>query len=248
MARQSPPGTDVKRLMKSGYPEETARGIVAVVDAIGLQTSRLGFSAGRVNRLIKAAETMHADDDKTADDLLRAAVVLLHASLEDYLRAVAAAYLRFAPATVINDVPLLGVSRDRPEKFLLGALVEHQNLGVGELIALSVERHLERSTFSSSREIAALLGHLDVQLDNVRPFFGSLDALAARRHLIVHRCDFRGNSPSPHEFDLLPIEPAEVSQWAETVSNFGRLVTRQLAIKHLKRYVPTLETESAASE
>jgi hypothetical protein len=65
-----------------------------------------------------AAKSIHATD------LLRAAVVFLHASLEEVLRALSVATLSHTDAAVINEIPLTGVSRSgRPEKFFLGELV-----------------------------------------------------------------------------------------------------------------------------
>jgi hypothetical protein len=47
-------------------------------------------------------------------DLLRAAVVFLHATLEDFLRYVASPYLPQGSEDSLNDIPLVGI-RDRPE-------------------------------------------------------------------------------------------------------------------------------------
>src|SRR5258706_3639980 len=60
-------------------------------------------------------------------DVLRSAVVLIHASLEDFLRSLERAYLPKAGSTVLKEIPLKGVGRSgRAEKFSLGDLVEHR--------------------------------------------------------------------------------------------------------------------------
>ncbi len=234
MANSNP---EIEQLIESGFAPAVARDIVGIIDALAAQASRLGYASGRIGRMSEAAEKLRPTDKIIADDMLRAAVVLLHASLEDFLRTVAAAYLRFAPASVINDVPLVGVGRERPEKFFLGALVEHQHLTVAELIDSSIHAHLERKSFSNSKEIAALLTNLDFKLDDVRHLFAVLDQLSERRHLIVHRCDFKSTTAKTMDLELSQIESSEVSNWANAVNEFGRVVTRKLTLKHLKRHV-----------
>jgi hypothetical protein len=84
-------------------------------------------------------------------DLLRAAVVLLHATVEEFLRYVGTLYLPHSPEEVLNSVSILG-SEDplRPEKFYLGRLVRHRGKTVEQLIEQSVAAHLERMTFSNT--------------------------------------------------------------------------------------------------
>jgi hypothetical protein len=63
-----------------------------IVNAIAVQSSRMGFNSARVERLVSLHNQLaEADSAKDVSDILRSAVVLLHASLEDYLRTVAAA-------------------------------------------------------------------------------------------------------------------------------------------------------------
>lgn len=73
---------EVEGLIGKGLAPETAREIVSVVDGIVLQASRLGYNTGRVNRLIDVADTIRHSSDAMSDEILRAAVVLLHATLE----------------------------------------------------------------------------------------------------------------------------------------------------------------------
>jgi hypothetical protein len=85
----------------------------------------------RVVELIVVAKAgLHSNnlsDKVTAEDILRAAVVLLHAHLEDFLRTVASALLPAGDESCLNAIPLAGVT-GRPEKFFLGKLVHHRTL------------------------------------------------------------------------------------------------------------------------
>src|SRR5688572_17484721 len=70
-------------------------------------------------------------------DILRAAVVLLHASLEDVLRSVAYWKLPFACADVLNAIPLKGYG-PHPKKFSLGDLADFRGMMVDEVFTQSV--------------------------------------------------------------------------------------------------------------
>jgi hypothetical protein len=97
-------------------------------------------------------------DGLLAMDIIRAAVVFLHASLEEFLRAVGRELLPTGRREALDWVPLLGESPvGDAKKFFLGSLRTHERKTVARLLRESVEAHLARRTFNSSSEINAFL-------------------------------------------------------------------------------------------
>jgi len=95
-----------------------------------------------------------------ATDMLRSALVLLHASLEDVLRSVAAWKFPASGEAVLNDVPLVGLGEGgRPEKFHLGKLVPHRAKSVQALIDESVKAAINRMSFNNTTDIASILAY-----------------------------------------------------------------------------------------
>lgn len=164
-------------------------------------------------------------------DVLRSAVVLIHASLEDFLRSLARAYLPAARHDVISAIPLKGVGRSgRAEKFTLGELAQHRGKTVDELIHESVEAHLERSNYNNSSEIVTLLESLDLEIEPCRRFFSELDKMMARRHQIVHRADCTAETGrGRHQAQSLSVSAIE--QWINVVSNFHGAVLYQIQLR-----------------
>jgi len=211
-------------------PEEEAN-LNRVLDGIETQMSRMGYNSARVDRLIAIYKATAPADGRDASDILRAAVVLLHASLEDYLRSVAAAYLPLAAPEVLNEVPLTGQGRERPEKFLLGALVPFRGQTVDQIIERSVSTHLERTTYNNCREIARLVENVGVDVARVQKFFPDLDALMQRRHQIVHRADLL--DASTKEIRIQPISPEDVEKWGKSATEFAHTLTQVISANEI---------------
>ncbi|MCH5378113.1 MAG: hypothetical protein JJ992_29510, partial [Planctomycetes bacterium] len=67
-----------------------------------------------------------------ASDVLRSAVVLLHATLEDLLRTVASAHLPRADNEFIRKMPLAG--KPRSGKYTIGDLVQHRGKTIDDVL------------------------------------------------------------------------------------------------------------------
>jgi hypothetical protein len=199
-----------------------------VLAHINNRVERYFENAERVASLIQLYEGLGATPAKLdKEDVLRAAVVFLHASLEDFLRSLAASYLPLADESALNGVPLASAkSSGRPEKFLLGRLAEHRGKMVDDVLRESVEQHLERSNYNSTEEIASLLVALGYDIAPIRPLFASVDAMMDRRHQIVHRAD-RTASSTGEAGPTAALTPAEVRDWSEATSRLvGRTLTQ----------------------
>jgi len=242
--------SDVEKLVDSGIPLSKAKEYVQIVDSIAIQAGRLAFNAHRGQRLIEASEKVRGADARAADDILRAIVVLMHASLEDFLRSVSAVHLRYASPDILNDVPLLHVEKERPEKFFLGALVEYRDMSVSDLIDRSVEKYLERTTYNSTRDIAGVLRAVGIPSDRYAPLFPELDKMISRRHYIVHRADLAKNASE--DTNLNVISPKEVRMWVDTVQQFGRDVTNEVSahriIELINQDAPRFSSDIALSD
>lgn len=164
-------------------------------------------------------------------DVLRSAVVLIHAALEDFLRSLAREYLPQARPEVISSIPLKGAGRaGRAERFSLGQLDEHRGKTVDELIAECVDAYLERSNYNNTSEIASLLESLDIDVEPCRQFFADLDRMMLRRHQIVHRADCTAESGrGRHHARSLSMNTVE--KWINTVFNFHGAVLFQLQLR-----------------
>lgn len=168
------------------------RGRVAreIAKIIERHYDRFGKNSARVKVLIGSATMMTNADPKLrphAEDLLRAATVFLHATVEELLRGLAQAHLPSSSESTLDEIPLAG-SKDtlRAAKFQLGALAKHRGKSVDDLIAESVQAHITRRTFSNIPEIMALLDQLDFKNPNLgNDLIHKIGALIARRHEIV---------------------------------------------------------------
>lgn len=167
--------------------------------------------------------------DIQKSDVLRAGVVLTHATLEDFLRTIAGWKLPDAEASDLNSIPLAGCDpRNRATKFQLGDLADHRGKTVDELIAESVANTLEYSNYNNSTEVASLLRSVGVDPTVVEDLFTDLDALMIRRHNIVHRADENDKKGSGHHW-AKPINTGTVEAWVGTVDEITDRIADSLS-------------------
>jgi hypothetical protein len=152
-----------------------------------------------------------------SSDVLRAAVVLLHAAIEDVLRSLERRTLPHSSAEILNDVPLIGLQR--PTKFFLGDLVAHKGKTIQTLLDESVENHLLRSTYNNAEELASVLRRLGADPVRFRTHFEPLEGMMKRRHQIVHRAD-RDESPGSGHHVALSLSRTKVLEWVDSAEAF----------------------------
>src|SRR5690606_30004823 len=119
-------------------------------------------------------------------DVLRAATVLLRASLEDVLRSLAYWKLPAADPAVLQEIPLVG---GPAVKFTLGSLAAHRGRSIDDVIKASTDASLERSNYNNPAEVVSILRSIGVNADPLQPLLPILDVTMKRRHRIVHRAD-----------------------------------------------------------
>jgi hypothetical protein len=154
---------------------------------------------------------------------LRAAVVFLHATLEDFLRYIGSRDIPSSSEDVLNKISLIG-SPDRSEKFSLGQLAKYRDKTVDQLITESVEAHLDKRSFSNTNEISHHLGSTGVPSSVVEKWYPSLGELIARRHEIVHKADLKPTANQQTEREPEPIGASKVKEWYQTVFEFVNAV------------------------
>lgn len=159
-------------------------------------------------------------------DVLRAAVVLLHASLEDVLRSLAYWKLPTAAPSFLENVPLVGGAAI---KFNLGTLAVHRGKSVDALIKESTDASLERSNYNNPREVLSLLQSLGLDTAPLAAFMPTLDQAMKRRHQIVHRADANPD-PQPgrgnHRFGSITSRTLDV--WTANTEQFVAAVLVQV--------------------
>ncbi|HWX55550.1 MAG TPA: hypothetical protein VN176_13245 [Verrucomicrobiae bacterium] len=183
-----------------------------------------------LNRGMKLVQASEEADGETASEILRAVVVLNHAYFEDFMRALALAFLPTADEKALDNVPLAGVEHTgRAEKFFLGKLARHRGKTINDVISESVSAHMERSTFNSVSEIMSFLRSIGLKLPdgtdtspNSLPelpvtdkILSMLDGMMQRRHEIVHRADRAKTGEG-----LQPIRPVDVLGWLVATMTF----------------------------
>jgi hypothetical protein len=151
-------------------------------------------------------------------DLLRAAVVLLHAAMEDVLRS--ALEWRWPETTIrelLDDVPMLGHNRGR--RIGLSDLMQHRDSTVDDLIRASVAAHLERASFNNVGDVKRAVRRIGLDPAIVTPYEDALASSIARRHSIVHRADRQDAAGSGHSATA-SLPRRDVVRWIDVVEAF----------------------------
>lgn len=163
-----------------------------------------------------------------ATDILRSAVVLLHAALEDMLRSVGIWKLPSLGETALNDVALVGLGETgRAEKFLLGKLAAHRAKTVQVLIDESVVAAMNRISFNNTTDIAVHLERVGLEPQVFQGHFPTLASMIERRHHIVHQAD-RNDQPGHGQFRARSLGIQTVNAWAAATTGFVTEVLQQV--------------------
>ena len=159
-------------------------------------------------------------------DILRASVVFLHATLEEFIRGILEWRLPEQGDGVLNSVPLVGTG-DRPERFLLGKLAAHKSKTVAEVIKESVKASLTRSNYNSTTEIVSALESVGIAKGPYEAYLPKLNAMIERRHQVVHRADRNPQHGRGHH-EAVSIGLHDINEWIEAIQSFFDEVHGQL--------------------
>lgn len=191
---------------------------------------RLNLNIERVKNLIDIYEMHLAGEGQgrrshKKTDVLRAATVLLHATVEDLLRGLAYWKLPSAPANVLEQLPLIGMAPTL--KFSLGTLTNHRGKTVDQVIEASVGAYLERSNYNNTGEVASFLDQIGINIAAVNHTFPLLEELMRRRHQIVHRAD-QDDTGGQGNHRVRSIGTATVIGWVANVEAFSVALLAQV--------------------
>lgn len=175
----------------------------------------------RVRNLVTIYESLTRDEKnhgKFNADLLRAAVVLLHATLEDFLRVLIGWKL---PDASPEQIKKTGLS------VTLDQLAGSRESTVRDFLSHSMENILSRSTYNSKDDVKKALKFIGLHTNNLK--ISDLETAMNRRHKIVHRSD-RGGEAELGKVN--PIQADHVLKWLNNVATFIADVKKQLEETH----------------
>lgn len=164
-------------------------------------------------------------------DVLRSAVVLLHASLEDLVRSSSEILLPHAGASVLKEIGFPDGPEKTKEKFTLGDLYAYKGQSVDALIRTAVQTSLQRSNYGNVSEVSAALRRVGLDPNLLDPDQATLDAMMKRRHLIVHRADkapTRSSRPKASRVVHLPRYTVDI--WIAAVVRAGEKIVSALPL------------------
>ena len=181
---------------------------------------KIGLRTPEQKALIKVLGSAEGEKEVVGyDDVLRSAVVLMHAALEDVLRTMARGTLLLASPEVLEKTKISLKGLGRGEKFSLWQLAEYRGKTVDDLIHDSVEADLRQTSYNSTGDIAKLLGLLGIDPAPYELYFSTLEAMIQRRHQIVHWAD-RPQSSQQGVPPIAPIDPVQVHDWVRAANAF----------------------------
>lgn len=219
------------RLQGNGYVRDMAVDSTVDIDA------RFRANLARVQALVSGHRQLargafgrgDAIRPEVRDELLRAAVVLMHAALEDLLRSIESVRLPVARAEDYKHLHLFSPDGDPYKgegRFSLIQLADWRGRSVDEVFAASIEAYLERSNYNNVNDVVGALHRSGLGDAWDAQYGGGLTALMSRRHWIAHRAD-RNYAGLGHSANA--IEVATVDSWLKLVQNFGGRVIAALA-------------------
>lgn len=193
-------------------------------------TERFALNVARVRDLIAWFRKLRPRARTPADDILRAAVVLLHATLEDLLRSLEELTLQAPPRSALRPIsfpPEPGKARGEPKFTLMDLHARFRGQSVDAVVRQAIDAHLEQQSYSHIGELNDALMRLGLTADGLtRPFARELAALMKRRHWIAHRADVGSNNPRNflHLQGVASIDPDVVALWLTIVERLGHQI------------------------
>ena len=198
--------------------------------------SRVNANVSRVEGLVKVYTEMGKNGNYGQgrrptgfSDVLRAATVLLHASIEDLLRSIARWKLPLTrDAAALKDYPFpVSVLEKRQDKVTMGDLLKFKSKSAKQIIKQGINEYLDRSSYNNTREIARLLKDLKIPDENMKEHYSDIEKMMKRRHHIVHQAD-RNDTPGQGHHKTKPINVHTLNKWINCVRDFSNKLLDEL--------------------
>lgn len=181
------------------------------------------YNLERVDNLLnvyKAATNGPGRKHTHSSDVLRASVVLLHATLEDYLRNLLLWKLPEATQDVLKKIPLKYDIDKSKHSFDFGDLFDHKEKTVDSVLRESIAFHLNAASFNDTREISNRLTQINcIVTPLISSTYSDLTEMIKRRHHIVHQAD-RNRSAGRGQQKYISLNHQSVVRWRKSVERF----------------------------
>ena len=174
--------------------------------------------------------------DTLTTDILRAGVVFLHSTLEDYLRSVILskkiAMLNTTEAdfkSVLTNVNLVGdnTGKSSVKKYTLGEFWDVKDKPVITIVEEALRDKVSYMTFNDYSQIVASLATVGINLStNFNPD-GIIDNYIKRRHKIVHEAD-NNSAHGPGNYKATSINANTLTAWINAVNALVSDIENQL--------------------
>ena len=190
-------------------------------EQVGGYVIRMGHNLKRVEDLIALRTALDGVNDpdnpfaQDIDDIVRSAIVLLHAAMEDFLRTVLFDWIPREEDSFICTLPLAGTPRS--DKYKIKDLIQHRGKSIDTVLDESISQWLNQFSFNSVPDVVSALEHVGLQDEEWDTFFADLAAMMKRRHRIVHYTDLNDDTPPV----LNPVDIGDVQRWAQNVHDFA---------------------------
>lgn len=180
----------------------------------------------RVSHLIQVFRIIHPGGGRPSEleaDVLRAAVVFIHSTLEDLLRS--AEELRFpqTPSSAFERIRWVSHgSESKPDKkkkpeLTLSELAKFRGKTVAEILLACLQEHLKFSTYNTPDDVVGALNRMDLRVKPFSDFLADVKSMMKRRHSIAHRADVN----EKHQRLTNTITVNLVQKWRDVVEAFG---------------------------
>jgi hypothetical protein len=192
-----------------------------VIVTVAALKERLDENLQRVEILVELFDQLEPRGDLTKTDTLRAAVVFLHATLEDVVRT--ALELRLPQASP-EQLGLAFAAGKSKANISMIELARHRGKSVDDIIGERIDAYLARSNFNDVANLIAALERIELEASLLDPHKDDLAGMMKRRHWIVHRADHSQEARGPG-----PIAVKTVTTWKDAVSAFCYALLARLA-------------------
>jgi hypothetical protein len=155
-------------------------------------------------------------------DILRAAVVLLHASFEDLIRSTEQAMFTRYSDEIWKTVKFSGLTDRDPDRDRLTVcdLRKYMGRSIDDLIDETITDHLNKKSYNHIEDLTRFLQAIGVKTDPYKAHFPSLSNLIKRRHHIVHQAD-KQSATVQGKWRATEINVTTVQTWIAAVRGFG---------------------------
>jgi hypothetical protein len=176
----------------------------------------------RVKNLILAFEMLEENnigDSETRKDILRAAVVFMHSTLEEIIRNLFIGLLPDGKQEHLDKIPFVGHEVRRSKGILLGHLRDFREIFLGNIILESIKKYVDSLNINNTTQLSTLFEMVEIPIESLRQYFPELESLMTRRHQIVHQMD-RRNELDPQTEPVTNIELNTVIDWKNALHGF----------------------------